>query len=265
MRRFALGVAFSFALACGAWPEEPPPILSKTVKTAESDSSTGASPKQNIKETERNSTDWWMFGATIGIGFIGFLQLLAFIKQANYLRTAAREMHATTEAAKKVAEDQITHSHHVERAYISGGGCPERRRQLRQADSGTGGQIIEVLILTGNFEVHVNNQGKTAGEIREIALEFCNADSVPLEPIYNKHDYVRRPHRDWYGPSTQSRRMFAVPIPKDIPNPVIYGRFYYRDIFSDKIHSCGFIQSIDMKTGDSQPILPPSRGYIDWD
>src|SRR5262249_44846174 len=149
--------------------------LPEIVKAVEVDPNATIPPKQDMKEIERNSTDWWMFGATIGIGFIGLLQLLAFIRQARYLRIAAQEMHATTQAAKKVAEDQITHSHQVERAYISGGGCPERRKHLRQADSGTGGQIIEVLTLTGSFEVHVNNQGKTAGEIREIALEFCSA------------------------------------------------------------------------------------------
>src|SRR3984885_2631228 len=50
----------------------------------------GAEPEtQNGANTPKNKngndpTDWPMFFATVGIGFIGFLQFIAFIVQANY-------------------------------------------------------------------------------------------------------------------------------------------------------------------------------------
>jgi hypothetical protein len=157
-----------------------------------------------------------------------------------------------------INKSQLAHSHQVERAYFSGGGFPEFRNVTPASLAGETDASIR--IATGNFLIHINNQGKTPGELLEIALEFCDAASIPPQPIYN-----RQRHRDWYGPGTQSRAIIRIPIPANISNPVIYGRFYYRDIFSDQIHSCGFIQNIDLQEINSGPIIPPSRAYVDWD
>src|SRR6516165_8724853 len=62
----------------------------------------GAEPKtENVTEgpkskDERNTTDWWMFWATVGIGFIGFLQLIAFTFQAIYMHRTVAEVQETT-------------------------------------------------------------------------------------------------------------------------------------------------------------------------
>src|ERR1700682_5849539 len=87
----------------------------------------------HTEESRNYSTDWWMFGATVGIGFIGLLQLIAFIKQASYMAESAKEMKKTTDATVKASLDQIEHSHKIERAYISGGGAPA----VIMADLGT--------------------------------------------------------------------------------------------------------------------------------
>jgi hypothetical protein len=161
----------------------------------------------------------------------------------------------------RVNRNELAHSHQVERAYISGGGAPEMRAEGRPMGSLTTGKIIHIPVPTGRFTVHINNQGKTAGEIFEIAVEFCNAGAVPAKPVYNNRIH----HHNWIGPGTQSRSLFSVPIPTDLTNLIVYGRFYYRDIFSDTMHSSGFIQDIDLRAGQSQSVAPPSRAYTEWD
>jgi hypothetical protein len=109
---------------------------------------------------------------------------------------------------------------------------------------------------TGQFELHINNHGKTPGELTEIGIGFCEAMAVPEKP-----DYTRLYFQDWIGPGTQSRPIHRIAIPATLSYPAIYGRFYYRDIFGDR-HSSGFILAID-QTG-SLPVLAP-REYTDSD
>jgi len=146
-----------------------------------------------------------------------------------------------------INRSQLRHSHEVERAYISAGGVPERR----VAERFDGGTRIKILELTGRFEVHINNHGKTPGELMQIAIGFCDAENIPSEPSYEP-----QPFHDWIGPGTQSRVMDWRPIPTDRPASAVYGRIYYRDIFKrDQFSS--FIQRI-LPNGDSTPLLAPS-------
>ena len=156
---------------------------------------------------------------------------------------------------------QLSHAHQVERAYISGGGVPEMRAEGRAMGSLKTGKVVHIPVPTGRFTIHINNQGKTPGEIFQIAIEFCTADAVPAEPIYTNRIH----HQNWIGPGTQSRALFSVPIPADLADPIVYGRFFYRDIFSETVHSSGFFQDIDRRTGQSQSAAPPSRAYTEWD
>jgi len=207
---------------------------------------------------DRNSTDWWMFFATVGIGSIGFLQFIAFVVQAIYMRQSAGEMRKTTEAAQKVSQDQIAHSHKVERAYISGGGAQEIEvvnrgtQTVRTADGST--MTIDLgreNIPTGNFVVCVNNYGKTAGELWEVGVGFCDAQNIPEVPIYD-----RQYRYDWIQPGDRGRPILSIAIPKDRPASAVYGRFFYRDIFGNS-HSCGFINRI-ARPDESVPILAPA-------
>jgi len=164
-----------------------------------------------------------------------------------------------------ISKNQLTHSHQVERAYISGGGVPASERRVisgivGQVASGQVGGEQVYYVLTGRFELHINNHGKMPGRLMQVAIEFCDAGAIPQQPRYRP---VFNP--DWIGPGTQSRVYGHHEVPRDIANPVVYGRLYYRDIFSNRVHSSGFIQSLDMTHGGSALIEPPSEAYTAWD
>jgi hypothetical protein len=240
-----------------------PPIATIKVFGPKPNATDGAN--QNTSQNQNYPTDWPMFWATIGIGCIGALQLAAFIKQAIYMRDSAEEMKKTTAAAEKASDDQIAHSHQIERAYISGGGAP----QAHIVDLGTetvpgvmGGGRTKHLgvssVATGYFRLDINNHGKTRGEIIEYGYGFCEADKVSKLPSQPHYRWVY--YKDEIGPGTQSRPIKRVKIPKG--KTVIFGRYGYRDIF-DQYHSDGFIQD------GGAPIAPPHSSYTeadpDWD
>ena len=137
----------------------------------------------------------------------------------------------------------------LERAYMSGGGVPERLRLL-----GVNGIVVPG-DLTGRFEFHLNNHGKSPGELLKIAIEFCDASNIPELPTYNPE-----PFHDWIGPNTQSRPMKWTKIPKGVT--AVYGRVYYRDIFKLE-HSSGFIQSLE-PDGATWPLHAPDA-YTAYD
>jgi hypothetical protein len=159
-----------------------------------------------------------------------------------------------------INKKQLQHAHRVERAYISCGGFGEF---VSQVLTGPMGHPIQGRRFTGSFQVQVNNHGKTPGETFRFAIEFRDLGAVlPTEPVYSNFIY----HHNWIGPGTQSRPLFPVPPPAGLRNPmIVYGRVWFRDIFSETEHSSGFYQDFNRETGDSQAILPPSRAYTDWD
>jgi hypothetical protein len=158
----------------------------------------------------------------------------------------------------KINKSQLEHAHQVERSYLSGGGVPETRivkqnQVIQKVLEGAGVPVDPVAVRTGNFELHINNHGKTPGQLLKIGFNFCEADAILETPDYQWH-----PFPDWIGPGTQSRRYFRlIPIPRELRDPVIYVRFRYLDIFGGK-HSCGFIQR------GGEPIRAPDA-YTDWD
>jgi hypothetical protein len=137
----------------------------------------------------------------------------------------------------------------LERAYMSGGGVPERQKIM-----GASG-IVVLGNLTGKFEFHINNHGKTPGELMQIAIEFCDRSEIPESPTYHPE-----PFHDWIGPNTQSRAMKRKEIPEGVT--AVYGRVYYRDIFKVD-HSSGFIQSLEAD-GGSLPLHAPDA-YTSYD
>jgi hypothetical protein len=160
---------------------------------------------------------------------------------------------------KGINRSQLSYTQQIERAYISGGGVPQMQHLLPPTEVypvAYEGHIIDAVdrpaaVPTGNFELHINNYGKTPGELREIGFGFCEVDKISPAPHYD-----RRHFRDWIGPGTGSRPIHLIRIPKGLANPAIYGRFYYRDIFGGN-HSCGFIQTIG-PNGETSPILAPA-------
>jgi hypothetical protein len=214
---------------------------------------------QHTNESRDNSTDWWMFGATVGIGFIGLLQLIAFITQAIYMRKSAKEMENTTAAANQVSDDQIAFGHQIERAYMSAGGGrqpPRRLTPIEIAQAGLGPESFGQVYMVESewFQFDVNNHGKTPGEILEYGYGWCAVDKVANLPEFPDYRWVA--FRDQIGPGTQSRGIKRIKIPPD--EPVIFGRIGYKDIFG-KLHSHGFMQEI------GKPIAPPHPSYTETD
>jgi hypothetical protein len=165
---------------------------------------------------------------------IGTVQLIVFAWQGWQLKRSV-------DLAKK--RDRI-----LERAYMSGGGVQEREKRLLNGVVVLGG-------LTGKFEFHLNNHGKTPGELMKIAIEFCDSSNIPKSPTYKPE-----PFQDWIGPGTQSRAMKSKEIPKGMT--AVYGRVYYRDIFNLE-HSSGFIQSLE-SDGGTWPLHAP-EAYTSYD
>jgi hypothetical protein len=139
-----------------------------------------------------------------------------------------------------IAGRQIRHSRITERAYVSGGGLYNTAVQ--------------------RFELHINNYGKTPGEILRIEIGFCEQTAIPPTPQYDPQSEIVI--RDFLPPNLQSRRFSFIAVPGHLRAPVIYGRFHYRDIFRRGFRSAGFIQSIDRNTGASFPI-PAPNAYTD--
>ena len=155
---------------------------------------------------------------------------------------------------------QLRHAHRVERAYISCGGAGVVVPQVSTTPTG---HPIQRFRATGDFQVQINNHGKTPGETFRFAIEFRDLDAaLPSEPVYSNFTH----HHNWIGPGTQSRSIFTVAPPANLRNPmIVYGRVWFRDIFSRTEHWSSFFQNFNRETGDSQSIPPPSRAYTDWD
>jgi len=157
------------------------------------------------------------------IAFTGIMSLATFVL-AIYIGVVANSTKAAAE-----------HVPRVERAYISGGGGPPPN------NPGT------------LFRFDINNFGKTAGNIIEIRWGFFSANAIPaFVPAFQElHFYY-----DWIKPDLWRPGIHLVAVPGNIPNPVIFGRFYYRDVFN-KSHSSGFILQIH-PNGASTPIRAPA-------
>ena len=200
----------------------------------------------NTLEGNRNKFFDWQ---TAILGGIGFLQLIAFIVQAAYMRSSAKEMRATTEATKEVSQEQLKYGHKIERAYISGGGT----RALEFG--GLSAHQTPIMRPGDEFEFHVNNYGKTAGTLYKVGYGFCDETAIPDVPSYT-FDYWR----DQITPGRGSIVVFRRDIPPQFTRPVVFGRFYYRTIF-DTCHSSGFIYRI-VKGRNSEPISMSNKSYI---
>jgi hypothetical protein len=186
---------------------------------------------QNTKPSERNSTDWWMFGATVGIGFIGLLQLVAFVAQAIYLRKA----------------DANAQRH--ERAYIFGGG-PQR-----------GGDYPEWVY--GAIE----NDGRTPGFLKQVEWGLCEEEKFPKHITVSKiidnkvvpFNTVDGAEDVW--PSTEKGLLYhRIKFePKSNNGKIFFGRFVYEDIFRIRRYST-FKLKLNEKTGSD----PLPGCYSDW-
>jgi hypothetical protein len=173
--------------------------------------------------------------AVVGAIGGGVLAYGAGVKQA-------RATHRATEASTK---SMLERSQLVERANISGGGV-----RARKPTPGSG-RLVE----TGEFEFHFNNYGKTPGTLYKLGYGFCEETAIPERPRYI-FEYYNEP----IDPGRRGEPFVRHQIPPQLYAPVVYGRFYYKTVFSTR-HSSGFIYRIQPNS-DPQSIPPPSPDFI---
>jgi hypothetical protein len=206
------------------------------------------SDEHAANESGLTTATWVLAAFTLLIVLVGGGQLVLFWVQLRLIRVSADAAKDSAGAAHRAIDETEKRDIILHRAYVSGGGVPARR--IVEVYSTATGQTARSTPLSGDFEIHMNNQGMTPAELMEIAIDFCDAAKIPPEP-----NYSREPFHDWLGPGTQSRPMLWRKIPTDRPASAIYGRIYYRDIFG-RYRSSGFIQSI-LPDGGTAPLLAP--------
>jgi hypothetical protein len=132
-----------------------------------------------------------------------------------------------------VNRSQLTHARHVERAYVSGGGAADNHF---------------------NFNLTINNYGKTPAMLTHYAVNFCDRRKIPPVPTYR---VIR--HIATFPPGERARAIVSVPIPTSLPEPVVYGRFWYTDIWGEA-HNFGFI--LNPKNSRFEDEVPDA--YTSW-
>jgi hypothetical protein len=136
--------------------------------------------------------------------------------------------------AWKVVQHQLRHTIMVERAYISGGG----------------GSLIEEPNL---FVLTVQNYGKTSGTVTAYALFVCDRADLPPEPAYLAPEYIPTPFIATYSPEGKTQKITEAAIPPSAPNPIAYGRLWYRDAWGSGKYHFSFI--LPLQTPDDHTDL----------
>jgi hypothetical protein len=145
--------------------------------------------------------------------------------------------------------DQLAHARRTERAYFAGGGDCKRDSQEKPALEN--GKML--------FRIEVGNQGKTTAFMYALDIHFGTLAEVEseLKPVTPSHRHV-----DQFPPGEKHRPVGKLrPIPSEAE--VVYGAFYYRDIWGDE-HYSRFILRIDRNDGHtySDPIV--DHRYWEW-
>jgi hypothetical protein len=171
---------------------------------------------------------------TAALVCVSAVQIRYLIRADVTARRAAIAARRSALAARKSAE----HIPRVERAYVSGGALVELEITGSQLVPGVGSTAVthpRWLLIT------VDNYGKTPAYVSHIAYSICAAEELP-EPVNLARDYERSKMLVNFnvgpgtaGMRTNQRREFSQAAGK-----IVYGRFYYTDIFGDQ-HSSGFI------------------------
>jgi hypothetical protein len=164
------------------------------------------------------------------------------------------------------------HAREIERAYVAGGGCRYIERRLYGDDDELYEQAIGIieqpdgskilLIPTDQFQLHIVNHGKTPARLHHVAIGFCDAAALPLEPVYE----FGFPWSDAIGPGLQTARIIKnVDIPEGRhPHIAICGRYYWDDIWG-RHWSSGFVYEIPSEEARNTGSISVEASARYWD
>jgi hypothetical protein len=196
--------------------------------------SAGQQPYQRINENDyeacrlavhtRNLVIFTVLLVAVTAGLV-----LVGIWHAGHVRDSAK----ATERLATATQRNVDLVLEIERPYVSGGGV----KALMMVSPGLFG-------LSGEFEIHINNHGKTPALLQYIEYGYCDASNPPLPITFG----TPIPLKDSIGPGTQSRPLRRVPLQYVYTNPAIYARFHYSDIWGNKRHST-WVHRIDWPEG----------------
>lgn len=179
--------------------------------------------------SERHSEFWTALG-TIVIGFF----TATLWRSTDQIRRAGDKQLKVSRQIRKAAHAANEKVKEVERAYLTGGG-------------GQKGGVT--------FHVEVGNYGKTPAFLDQYAVESCELEYLPAEPIYHRRTFVDR------IPPGSTKRLTEF-APSMGANPIVYGRFWYRDIWNEH-HSFGFILALRNKRSHPD-VQGVSDSYTNW-
>lgn len=137
---------------------------------------------------------------------------------------------------------QLKHAREVDRGYVSGGGPGSPP--------------------SGPFSLQINNYGRTPITLVAYAVEFCELSAIPTEPAYLAHSYKRTicGSVQVYGPNAHACEVNRFEYKdKGLRDPVVYGRFWYKDIWGQS-HYSSFI--LRLPPGEFPE--NPSAAYTEW-
>jgi hypothetical protein len=120
--------------------------------------------------------------------------------------------------------NQLAHAHKVERAYISGGGG-------YGINTSSGIPTVD----TTQFILTVQNYGKTQGTVTAYAVFVIDRANLPPQPAYLTPGFVPTPFSGIYQLGGPTLPITQTAVPPG-PNPIAYGRLWYKDIFGGRHH-----------------------------
>jgi hypothetical protein len=183
----------------------------------------------------------------------GERQIAVADKSASAAADAAKATQDSVKLAQKTAAADEARRKVFDRAYVGGGGA---RRMAVAVNTATGAHFIRA---TQEFEIHVNNQGRTAAELRHIRYGIFDPEMpLPEQPAYEK----TLSFRDLIGPGARSQTTAVIELPDGERAQGIYVRLDYFDLGLQEPHSVGFVMKIEPLNQFPVPIegLP---AYID--
>jgi hypothetical protein len=124
----------------------------------------------------------------------------------------------------KVNRSQLAHARRVDRAYVNGGY----------------GRCID-----GKLYAYINNDGKTPATVHHMAMKILPLVDLPSTPPELPRTFVN------YNLEPYKREFFSDHISVEWdglyePDRVLYGRFWYTDVFGEE-HESGFLLHVRLR------------------